>query len=80
MATFQSILGNATQMDNGFIVLEHDLYEQTVDLAIGYTLPAAQSHSPAFTVCPTSLSAMTILTPFPALAQVHWRVPEHAPY
>lgn len=50
MATFQSILGNATQMDNGFIVLEHDLFEQTVDLAIGYTLPAAQSHSPAFTV------------------------------
>lgn len=50
MATFESILGNATLMDNGFIVLAHDLYEQTVDLAVGYTLPAAQTHNPAFTV------------------------------
>ena len=29
------------QMDNGFIVLEHDLYQQSVDLAVGYVLPMA---------------------------------------
>ncbi len=33
-----------------FIVLEHDLYEITVDLAIGYNLETAQNHNPAFTV------------------------------
>ncbi|KAI0079392.1 carbohydrate esterase family 4 protein, partial [Panus rudis PR-1116 ss-1] len=50
LAIFESILGNATLMDTGFIVLEHDLYEITVDLAIGYTLPAALSHNPPFTL------------------------------
>lgn len=35
---------------NSFIVLEHDLYEVTVDLAIGYTLPAAMNHNPPFQV------------------------------
>ncbi|KAI9464215.1 carbohydrate esterase family 4 protein [Boletus coccyginus] len=48
-ATFQAILNNATTLNNGFIVLEHDLYAQTVDLAIGYTLPAAQSFNPPIT-------------------------------
>ncbi|KAM5536594.1 hypothetical protein V8D89_009689 [Ganoderma adspersum] len=45
---FQSILGNATQINTGFIVLEHDLFEITVDLAVGYTLDSAQSHNPKF--------------------------------
>lgn len=44
---FQAILGNATTLNNGFCVLEHDLFEQTVDLAIGYTLPAALAFTPA---------------------------------
>ncbi|KAL0947857.1 hypothetical protein HGRIS_010494 [Hohenbuehelia grisea] len=48
--TFNAILGNASTMETGFIVLQHDLYEITVDLAIGYTLNAAQTHSPAFNV------------------------------
>jgi hypothetical protein len=26
-------------LTNGFIVLEHDLYQQSVDLAVGYILP-----------------------------------------
>ncbi|KAJ7588029.1 carbohydrate esterase family 4 protein [Mycena floridula] len=39
--TFQSILGNASTLDTGFCVLQHDLFEITVDLAIGYTIPAA---------------------------------------
>jgi peptidoglycan/xylan/chitin deacetylase (PgdA/CDA1 family) len=50
--TFESILGNATTLDNGFIVLEHDLYEITVDLAVGYTLNAALTHNPPFTLEP----------------------------
>ncbi|KAF8845053.1 carbohydrate esterase family 4 protein [Paxillus ammoniavirescens] len=49
-ATFESILSNATTLDTGFVVLEHDLYAQTVDLAIGYTLPAAMTFNPALTL------------------------------
>ncbi|KAJ3989281.1 carbohydrate esterase family 4 protein [Lentinula detonsa] len=49
---FEAILGNASTLEDGFIVLEHDLYEQTVDMAIGYTLPAALSHNPPFTLEP----------------------------
>ncbi|KAF8552420.1 hypothetical protein OG21DRAFT_128302 [Imleria badia] len=48
-ATFQAILNNATTLNTGFVVLEHDLYAQTVDLAIGYTLPAAESFNPPLT-------------------------------
>ncbi|KAF9542711.1 glycoside hydrolase/deacetylase, partial [Agrocybe pediades] len=36
--TFQTILSQASQMETGFVVLEHDLFEVTVDIAIGYTL------------------------------------------
>jgi hypothetical protein len=52
MQTFEGILGNATTIDTGFIVLEHDLFEITVDLARGYTIPAALSHQPAFDLKP----------------------------
>ncbi|KAG5718047.1 Chitin deacetylase [Termitomyces sp. T112] len=47
-ATFQNILSNATVINTGFIVLQHDLYQITVDLAIGYTLNAALTHNPPF--------------------------------
>jgi hypothetical protein len=33
-----------------FITLQHDLFEITVDLAVGYTLDAALSHQPKFAV------------------------------
>lgn len=49
---FDNILGNASTIDTGIIVLEHDLYELTVDLAIGYNLETAQNHNPAFTLKP----------------------------
>ncbi|KAI0738595.1 hypothetical protein C8Q80DRAFT_1113603 [Daedaleopsis nitida] len=45
---FESLLGNASTLDTGFIVLEHDLFEITVDLAVGYTLDAALKHQPPF--------------------------------
>jgi peptidoglycan/xylan/chitin deacetylase (PgdA/CDA1 family) len=50
-ATFQSILGNASTIDTGFIVLQHDLFQVTVDLARGFTLQAALTHNPPFKVC-----------------------------
>ncbi|KAH9000093.1 carbohydrate esterase family 4 protein [Lactarius akahatsu] len=50
--TFQSILGNASTLSTGFIVLQHDLYEITVDLAVGYTLNAALTHNPPFSLKP----------------------------
>jgi peptidoglycan/xylan/chitin deacetylase (PgdA/CDA1 family) len=49
---FESILGNATTMDTGFVVLQHDLYEQAVDLAVGYTLDKALKHQPPFNLKP----------------------------
>jgi len=49
---FQSILTAATALDTGFIVLQHDLYETTVDLAVGYTLNAALNHQPQLTLKP----------------------------
>ncbi|KAH7890773.1 carbohydrate esterase family 4 protein [Phlebopus sp. FC_14] len=49
-ATFEAILSNATTLNTGFVVLEHDLYAQTVDLAIGYTLPAAMTFNPKLTL------------------------------
>jgi len=45
---FTRILDVASQLATGFIVLEHDLYQQTVDMAIGYFLPLAKQRS--FTV------------------------------
>jgi hypothetical protein len=33
-----------------FVVLQHDLYEQAVDLAVGYTLDKALKHQPPFNV------------------------------
>jgi peptidoglycan/xylan/chitin deacetylase (PgdA/CDA1 family) len=51
-AAFENILGNATTLDTGFCVLEHDLYEITVDMAIGYTLNAALTHNPPFNLEP----------------------------
>ncbi|KAJ7711446.1 chitin deacetylase [Mycena metata] len=49
-AQFENILGNATTLDTGFCVLQHDLFEITVDLAMGYTLNSALTHNPPFTL------------------------------
>ncbi|KZW00658.1 glycoside hydrolase/deacetylase [Exidia glandulosa HHB12029] len=43
---FETLLTTASQLDSGFIVLEHDLYQQTVDLAVGYFLPSALAQTP----------------------------------
>ncbi|KAG8795336.1 chitin deacetylase [Ceratobasidium sp. 428] len=41
--SFDKILDTASSLNTGFIVLAHDLYQQTVDLAVGYVLPDAQA-------------------------------------
>lgn len=46
-----------------FIVLEHDLYEITVDLAVGYTLNAALTHQPPFTVSINLLRGVAASSP-----------------
>jgi hypothetical protein len=52
LASFEQILNNATTLDSGFIVLEHDLFEITVDLAVGYTLDAALTFVPKLNLEP----------------------------
>ncbi|EJT98584.1 glycoside hydrolase/deacetylase [Dacryopinax primogenitus] len=42
LETFDEIMNQyAPNLDTGFIVLEHDLWPQTVDIAVGYVLPNA---------------------------------------
>ncbi|KAL9936897.1 hypothetical protein V8E36_004132 [Tilletia maclaganii] len=43
---FEKIFQQAPTLDSGYIVLEHDLYEQTVDLATKVVLPQALALSP----------------------------------
>lgn len=38
---WNNILGNVSTRDTGFIVLEHDLFQESVDVATGYILPDA---------------------------------------
>jgi peptidoglycan/xylan/chitin deacetylase (PgdA/CDA1 family) len=55
LQNWEFIMGNATQIDTGFIVLEHDLFEQTVDIATGYILPDALARSnPKLDIMPVS--------------------------
>ncbi|EED81500.1 candidate polysaccharide deacetylase from carbohydrate esterase family CE4 [Postia placenta Mad-698-R] len=49
---WDSIMNNSTKIDTGFIVLEHDLFQQTVDIAVGYILPEALAHQPALNITP----------------------------
>ncbi|KAI9066717.1 carbohydrate esterase family 4 protein [Trametes sanguinea] len=49
---WENIIGNATTIDHGFIVLEHDLFQQTVDIAMDYILPDALAHQPPFKIEP----------------------------
>ncbi|KAJ1306991.1 hypothetical protein OPQ81_007971 [Rhizoctonia solani] len=53
-AAFNRILEKATIIDTGFIVLQHDLYQETVDLAVGYILPDALAHVPKFSLSSVS--------------------------
>jgi hypothetical protein len=52
LQNWKNILGNVSSMNNGFIVLEHDLFQQAVDVATGYILPDALAHNPPFKIEP----------------------------
>ncbi|THG93790.1 hypothetical protein EW145_g8279, partial [Phellinidium pouzarii] len=52
ISNFNGIMGNISSINTGFIVLEHDLYEQTVQLATDYILPEALAYQPALTIKP----------------------------
>ncbi|KAJ7596642.1 hypothetical protein C8J56DRAFT_917949 [Mycena floridula] len=45
LSNWENILANALTRNSGFIVLEHDLFQQTVELATGYILPDAIAHN-----------------------------------
>ncbi|KAG8860302.1 chitin deacetylase [Tulasnella sp. 330] len=49
-AAWQNIVSTVATLATGFIVLQHDLYQQSVDLAVGYILPDALAHVPAFSL------------------------------
>ena len=49
---WENIITTAENMNDGFIVLEHDLFQQTVEVATGYILPDALAHQPAFNITP----------------------------
>lgn len=42
LSAFEKILDLASNLKTGFIVLEHDLYQVTVDMAIGFFLTIAE--------------------------------------
>ncbi|KAF9653920.1 hypothetical protein BDM02DRAFT_3216331 [Thelephora ganbajun] len=53
LLNWQYILGNASTLNTGFIVLEHDLFQQSVEIATGYILPDALARtSPKLTLQP----------------------------
>jgi len=50
---WQFILGNASSLNTGFIVLAHDLFQQSVEIATGYILPDALARTdPKLTLQP----------------------------
>ncbi|KAF9525352.1 hypothetical protein CPB83DRAFT_552673 [Crepidotus variabilis] len=49
---YNDIMKNASIIPTGFVTLQHDLFEITVDLAVGYTLDSALSHTPKFALQP----------------------------
>lgn len=52
--SWDAIMNNSTKIDTGFIVLEHDLFQQTVDIAVGYILPEALAHQPKYNITPVT--------------------------
>ncbi|VDB93537.1 unnamed protein product [Peniophora sp. CBMAI 1063] len=52
LQNWENILANASSFDTGFIVLEHDLFQQTVEIATGYILPDALAYQPKLTIEP----------------------------
>jgi peptidoglycan/xylan/chitin deacetylase (PgdA/CDA1 family) len=47
---WENIMQNVMTMNTGFIVLEHDLFQQTVEVATGYILPDALARQPKLNI------------------------------
>ncbi|KAJ3527959.1 hypothetical protein NMY22_g9595 [Coprinellus aureogranulatus] len=52
LQNWQNILSSASTLNHGFIVLEHDLFQESVEVATGYILPDALAHNPPFKIRP----------------------------
>ncbi|KAF9793235.1 carbohydrate esterase family 4 protein [Thelephora terrestris] len=52
LQNWEYIMGNASVLNTGFIVLEHDLFQQSVEIATGYILPDALARTPKLTLQP----------------------------
>lgn len=52
LQNWENILSSAASLDHGFIVLEHDLFQESVEVATGYILPDALAHNPPFQIQP----------------------------
>jgi peptidoglycan/xylan/chitin deacetylase (PgdA/CDA1 family) len=52
VSNFDTIIANSSNLDTGYIVLEHDLYTQSVQLAVEVVLPAALAKTPKQTLKP----------------------------
>jgi hypothetical protein len=50
LANWEGIMEHVDSMQNGFIVLEHDLFQQSVEVATGYILPDALARKPALNI------------------------------
>ncbi len=63
-----------------FVTLQHDLFEITVDLAVGYTLDAALAHVPKFSVRPSAISSNRhLFLLFSPLAAAGWSMRQVQP-
>jgi len=52
LLNWEYIMGNVSTLSTGFIVLEHDLFQQSVEIATGYILPDALARTPKLTLQP----------------------------
>jgi hypothetical protein len=49
---WETIVQSASTLNTGFIVLEHDLFMQSVEIGTGYIIPDALAHVPRFNITP----------------------------
>ena len=49
---FKTVLDGANSLSTGFILLEHDLYQQSVNMALDFALPYSKDITPALSYKP----------------------------
>jgi hypothetical protein len=52
---FNTTLEKSKNLNTGFIVLQHDIYSESVDIAIGATIPNALAHNPPYKIEPVQV-------------------------